>query len=134
MIKRYTLFMLVLSAVAEIMVFCACSGQKMRCVTGINDLGHYYILEFDKMNQEDSCVIPASRDDAFAVSLKINEGDVDFIIGMDGKKPIYKGNDIDTGSFKVIVPEDGDYRITVNAKHASGSVEVYARREKSNQT
>ena len=47
---------------------------------------------------------------------------------MDGKSPIYKGNDIETGEFNVIVPEDGSYRITVNAKHASGCIEVYAKK------
>ncbi len=120
--------MLILAAVAGIMVFFACGRQKVHCVTGINNLDHYYILEFENMNREDSCMIPVCKDDIFAVNFRIDKGCVDFIIGIDGKSPIYKGNDIESGMFDVIVPEDGEYRITVSAKHSFGYVEVYAKK------
>ena len=87
-----------------------------------------YCLKFEKMNQEDLYLIPACKDDVFAVNFRIDKGHADLIIAMDGKTPIYKGNDIETGTFDVIVPEDGEYRITVNAKHSSGYVEVYAKK------
>lgn len=86
-----------------------------------------YILEFEKMNQEDSHVISACKDDVFAVNFRIDSGYVDFVIGMDGRYPIYTGNDINNGVFDVIVPEDGEYRITINARHAAGFVEVYVK-------
>lgn len=117
--------MLILAAFAGIMVLFSFGRQKVNCVTGIKNLNHYYLLEFEKMNQEESYVISACKDDVFAVNFRIDKGHVDFIIAMDGNTPIYKGNDIKTGEFNVIVPEDGTYRITVNAKHASGYVEVY---------
>ena len=128
MIKRCFFIMLILAAFAGIMVFFACGRQKVHCVTGINNLDHYYILEFENMNREDSCMIPVCKDDIFAVNFRIDKGCVDFIIGIDGKSPIYKGNDIESGVFDVIAPEDGEYRITVKAKHASGYGEVYAKK------
>ena len=73
-------------------------------------------------------MIPVCKDDVFAVKFRIDNGHADLIIAMDGKTPIYKGNDIESGVFDAIVPEDGEYRITVNAKHASGYVEVYAKK------
>lgn len=87
-----------------------------------------YILEFEKMNQEDSHVITACKDDVFAVHFRIEKGHADFVIAKDGNTPIYKGNDIETGVFDIIVPEDGEYRITIHAKHAAGSIEVYKRK------
>ena len=87
-----------------------------------------YILEFEKMHQEDSHVISACKDDVFAVHFRIEKGHADLVIAMDGNTPIYKGNDIETGVFDIIVPEDGEYRITVDAKHAYGYVEVYAKK------
>jgi len=128
MVKKCTLIMLIFAALAGITVFFACGRQKIHCETGIKNLEHYYILEFEKMNREDSCTIPVCKDDEFAVNVRIDTGHVDFIIAMDGNTPIYKGNDIEDGEFNVIVPADGAYRITVNAKHASGYVEVYAKK------
>ena len=81
------------------------------------------------MNQEESYVISACKEDVFVVNLRIDRGRVDFIIGMDGEASIYKGDNIETGTFEVIVPEDGEYRITVNAKRASGFIKVYAKKE-----
>lgn len=128
MVNKCAFTVLILAVIAGIIVFFACGRQKVNCVTGINNLDHYYILEFENMNREDSCMIPVCKDDVFAVNFRIDNGHADLIIAMDGKTPIYKGNDIESGVFDVIVPEDGEYRITVNAKHASGYVEVYAKK------
>lgn len=127
MVKKGFFIMFILAAIAGITIVLACGRQKVHCVTGINDQGHYYILEFEKMNREDSYLIPACKDDVFAVNFRIDKGHADFIIAMDGNPPIYKGNDIETGDFNIIVPEDGEYRITIKAKHASGFVEVHAK-------
>ncbi|MDO4961906.1 MAG: hypothetical protein Q4E57_08675 [Eubacteriales bacterium] len=123
-VKKCAFIMLILAVIAGAVFYFAYGRQKIHCVTGINNLDHYYILEFEKMNREDSCLIPACKDDVFAVNFRIDKGQVDLIIAMDGNTPIYKGNDIEIGEFNVIVSEDGAYRITVNAKHASGYVEV----------
>ena len=127
--KKCILLLALLAALAGIIIFISCGKQKVRCVTGINNLDRYYILEFDKMNREESYVISACKEDVFVVNLRIDRGRVDFIIGMDGEASIYKGDNIETGTFEVIVPEDGEYRITVNAKRASGFIKVYAKKE-----
>lgn len=129
MVKKCAFIILILAALAGIIVFFVCGGQKVHCVTGINNMDHYYILEFENMNQEDFYIIPACKDDVFSVNFRIDKGHADFIIAKDGRNPIYKGNDIETGAFEVIATEDGEYRITVDAKHASGCIEVYAKKE-----
>ena len=126
MVKKCVSIVLILAALAGIIVFFACGRQNVHCVTGINNLDHYYILKFERMNREDFYLIPACKDDVFSVNFRIDKGHADLIIEIDGRNPIYKGNDIENGEFNVIVPEDGEYRITVNAKHAAGSIEVYA--------
>ena len=49
---------------------------------------------------------------------------MDVVIESEDEKPIYKGNDIKDGKFEVIVPRDGEYRITVKAKHAADSIAI----------
>lgn len=129
-VKRCAFILLILAILAGLKIIGTNDSEKVHCVTGINNLNHYYILEFEKMNREDSYIIPACKDDIFTVNFRIDKGHADFIIAMNGRTQIYKGNDIDSGVFDVVVPEDGEYRITINAKHASGYVEVYANMKK----
>lgn len=83
-----------------------------------------YTLEFTQMNQTDSHVISLSEGDALSVDFAIDRGRADLIIGIDGEKPIYTGNDIKSGTFFLNIPVAGQYRITVRAKHAAGYVSV----------
>lgn len=83
-----------------------------------------YILQVEKMNTTDSHVLVLKKDDVLSVEYSIDRGNVDLVIGLEKEKPIYKGNDIEDGKFKVIVPRDGEYKITVEAKHAIGSIAI----------
>lgn len=83
-----------------------------------------YILQVEKMNKTDSHVFVLEKDDVLSVEYSIDRGNVDLVIGLEKEKPIYKGNDIEDGKFEVIVPRDGEYRITVKAKHAAGSIVI----------
>ena len=55
---------------------------------------------------------------------KYSRGNVDLVIGLEKEKPIYKRNDIEDGKFEMIVPRNGEYRITVKAKHNVGSIAI----------
>lgn len=83
-----------------------------------------YILQFEEMNQTDSHVLMLEKDDVLSVEYSIEKGKMDFYIGQENEKPIYKGNDIAGGKFEVTVPENGTYQISVKAKHASGNISI----------
>ena len=85
-----------------------------------------YVLKFEKMNQTDSHTLMLQEGDTLSVDFSIDRGHADLFIGMDGEEMIYRANDITSGAFELTVPKDGDYRITVQAKHASGSVMINA--------
>lgn len=86
-----------------------------------------YILEFEKMNQTESHTLNLSKDDVLSVEYQIDQGQVDLTIGMEKEKAIYTGNEIDSGKFSVVVPEDGEYIISVKAKNAKGTIKIYAK-------
>ena len=100
--------LLALAVILGIIVWCVCSHQDVRRETGINNQDYYYILEFANMNREDSYRIPVCKGDVFAVNSRIEKGHVDFIIGEDGRTPIYRGNNLESSAFNVIAPEDGE--------------------------
>lgn len=83
-----------------------------------------YSLRFDKMNGEDSCIFVLEEGDSIAFKFDITSGRADITVGIDGEKPVYTGNNISRAGFAVTVPADGEYRITVKAKHASGSISL----------
>ena len=125
--KSAVLIFLIAGMLLGMIALCVHSNQKMFIGNQVKSR-NCYILEFEKMNQKDSHVLSACKDDVFTVNFRIDNGHADFIIAMDGKTPIYKGNDIESGVFDVIVPEGGEYRITINARHADGFLEVYAKK------
>lgn len=83
-----------------------------------------YVLRFEKMNRADFHVLYLQAGEALDVDYHVSKGHVDIHIGMNGKKPVYTGNDIESGTFAVIIPENGEYTIAINARHASGSIMV----------
>ena len=83
-----------------------------------------YILEFTKMNQEDSHTLTLDKGDILSVDFAVGSGRVDLSIGMDEEEAIYRANEMDTGVFELTVPKKGDYQITVRARHASGYIKI----------
>lgn len=81
-----------------------------------------FSLGCEKLNDTMAESFELHSGDTIAVSLVRIDGRFDITIGINGEKPIYTGNDAQTGSFDVKVPEDGIYIITVSGKRAEGSV------------
>jgi len=83
-----------------------------------------YTLDFTVMNGSDEHILELKEGDMLNVSYGIAKGHVNLLIGMDGKEPVYRGNDLDEASFQLMISEEGSYRITVQARHASGSLMI----------
>ena len=49
-------------------------------------------------------------------------GRLDVSIGQEGQKAIYTGNNAESASFTVLVPETGTYVLNVSGRQAEGSV------------
>lgn len=89
-----------------------------------------YTLEFSEMNQEDSHTLDLHEGDTLSIDYSIDRGNVDLSVGILEEDTIYKGNDIDSAVFDLVIPKDGNYKITVSSKHASGFINIYAHEKK----
>lgn len=49
-------------------------------------------------------------------------GSIDIYVGMDQNYPLYIGKEQTNGEFVLIVPEDGNYRISVFGHNAAGHI------------
>lgn len=81
-------------------------------------------LDFELMNRTEIRTFTYSEGDELLVDFDITKGHVDLLIKERGGAVCYKGDDIENGHFYLTIPEDGDYDITVTARHAAGRVTV----------
>lgn len=70
------------------------------------------IAEFFRLHQGDTIDVSVDR----------ASGDLAITIGQEDRQPIYEGRNPQLGSFRVTVPEDGGYLLSVTGKQAQGNV------------
>ena len=82
-------------------------------------------LQFERMNMTDSETMALEEGDILHVSWRIESGQMDIVIGMEGEKAIYQANGRTAGDeteFDVEIPHTGVYTITVTAREAKGRI------------
>lgn len=87
-----------------------------------------YWLDFSYMDQNDSQTLFLESGDTLKVRYEIKDGRIDVTIGVSGRDPVYRGNDIQTGAFELQIQEAGEYIVSVNASRASGRL-AFERKE-----
>lgn len=63
-----------------------------------------------------------NRGDTIDVHVVRVSGELMVSIGRKDREPIYEGRNPEMSAFRVTVPEDGDYLLTVTGKRAEGSI------------
>ena len=84
-----------------------------------------FLLRFTMLNRTESAALSAvSGQEAFLVQIALDGGTVDLVItGPDGT-PAYRGTELQSASFEVVLPRSGTYTIDVTGKKAAGMVEI----------
>ena len=81
-----------------------------------------YLLEFHPLNMEHAETYQLAEGSGIQVDIVRTAGRLDVSIGQEGQKAIYTGNNAESASFTVLVPETGAYVLTVTGRQAEGSV------------
>ena len=79
-------------------------------------------MEYSILNREESAGLNLTEGDRLQVSLSHTEGNVDIIVRMEGKAPIYRGNGQQNADFVLEIAETGSYHISVSGHQAKGNV------------
>ena len=79
-------------------------------------------MEYSILNRAESAELNLTEGDRLQVSLTHTEGYVDVTVGLNGKKPIYRGNGQQNAGFVLEITETGNYRVSVSGHRAKGSV------------
>ena len=82
----------------------------------------FFSLSMERLNCTIEEPFPMKKGDTIDVSIVRVSGELTIFIGEKGRKPIYEGKNPELSSFRVSIPEDGDYLLSVSGKQAEGSV------------
>ena len=107
-------------------VFVLTSSQPVLRGQRVNN-PDYYHLDVRQMTMVDTSVVPLTGGQEVKVDFDIEKGSCDLVIGIEGQQPLYRGNDLDEGSFVLTAPFTGPYTVTVEARGMAGSLTVDAR-------
>lgn len=86
-----------------------------------------YVLDFTYLDQKDTHTMSLHSGDILHVEADIKEGKVIVEVGVDGKEPIYRSDDIENGEFDLSVSEDSAYSIFLDGRKARGTLSFTSR-------
>ena len=82
----------------------------------------FFSLEMKPLNCPLSEPYALHAGDTIQVEIDLRAGELSISIGQEGKAPVYEGHNPDLTSFRVTIPEDGTYSLSVSGKQAKGSI------------
>lgn len=81
-----------------------------------------YALELTKLNTTLAEPYALQAGDTIDVSFVCTSGELVLSIGQENWEPVYEGRNPDLSTFRVTIPEDGTYLLSVSGTRAVGSV------------
>lgn len=82
----------------------------------------FFSLGMEPLNCTIAEPFTLQKGDTIDVSVDRISGELEITIGQENREPIYEGRNPQLGSFRVTVPEDGDYLLSVTGKQAQGNI------------
>ena len=124
MIKRgVTHKTIILSAIllAACLLLSECGGKPTSDGSKTSD-ETLFRMEYSILDKEESAELKLTEGDQIQVHISHTAGNVDVIVGQNGKEPIYKGTEQGNADFILTVPKTGCYKISVTGHRAKGEI------------
>ena len=117
-------------AVMLLLGLCACGTNDNATFNGskTGDAEHFDI-DFEILNDTYTHNLVLKDGDSIAISIEKESGVISLLVQKESGDAVYRGDDVETGSFEVVISEDGTYTLSVTGEKAKGHV-VFRRKEK----
>lgn len=108
---------------------CACATHERTIFNGnkIGDEDHFD-LDFKRLNTTYTHDMVLNEGDSIEVAVTKELGEISLLIQSDSGDVAYRGDDVDSGVFEVVVTKPGTYTLSVTGQKAGGQV-VFTRKE-----
>ena len=83
---------------------------------------NFFSLEMEQLNWTVEEPFFLNKGDVIDVSIAHVSGELALFIGERDREPIYEGNNPKLNYFRVTIPKDGEYLLSVSGKQAKGSI------------
>lgn len=81
-----------------------------------------YYLRLKPLNDTMTETYTLKAGDAIAVTMEVESGALDILIARQGGEVVYRGNEVDSGSFVLEITESGKYEISVTGRQGRGTL------------
>ena len=86
-----------------------------------------YLLDIQKMSGADSHTLNLTAGDVLQVAFKTEKGSLHMELTAPDGTILYAGNGEETTEFEINLSQTGAYTVTVEARHAKGSIHIQVR-------
>ena len=83
---------------------------------------NFFSLEMERLNCTVEEPLSLNKGDVIDVSITHVSGELALFIGERDREPIYEGNNPKLNYFRVTIPKEGEYLLSVSGKQAKGSI------------
>ena len=83
---------------------------------------NFFSLEMERLNCTVEEPFSLNKGDVIDVSIAHVSGELALFIGERDREPIYEGNNPKLNYFRVTIPKEGEYLLSVSGKQAKGSI------------
>ncbi len=116
-------FLLILPVLMWTAVLVSCSGNEQFTGSRVRNPDSY-LLDIEKMNGTDLHTLELREGDVLQILFETEKGDLYMEIKAPDGTTVYRGNGKDTHEFTLNIRDSGVYTITVEARHAKGTVYI----------
>ena len=109
------------AALLVLVFLCSCGSDATFDGSKTGDENHFDI-DFNMLNTSYTHELDMNEGESIDVHIEAESGEISLNIQKEGEEPIYRGNKLESGSFKVGVESAGKYTLTVTGKKAKGHV------------
>lgn len=115
-------FLLVLVLMLSSLVFL--TGCNTKCkfdgLKVVDENG--FRMDYSMLDKTEEAVLSLVKGDELEVDISQKKGTVSVLVCVDGREPVYKGSDLGEAHFTLIIPESGDYHISITGHRSQGLV------------
>lgn len=117
-------------AVMLLLGLCACGTNDNATFNGSKTGdAEYFDIDFEILNDTYTHNLVLKDGDSIAISIEKESGVISLLVQKESGDAVYRGDDVEAGSFEVVISEDGTYTLSVTGEKAKGHV-VFTRKEK----
>ena len=110
--------------IAVVLACTACTATKGSIVINEKPFGAKFFISLNDWSAQNKCEMSLGEGDEIQVKISREFGKISLTIrGKNGSEP-YTGNDLNTGTFTIKVPEESEYVFLIKGENASGSIEI----------